>query len=58
MMMGVFPSEESNQSRLRCFFAVEVVNPDGRVNENHLSNLISSRLPDHLSFPRNFLISF
>lgn len=44
--------------RLWRFSAVEVVDPDGRVHEDHLSDLISSRLPDHLSFPRYFLISF
>src|SRR5665811_44811 len=36
-----------------CFSAVEVIDPDGRIHQDHLSVRISSRLPDHFSLPRN-----
>lgn len=43
--------------RLRRHRAIEVVDPDARINQNQSSVLIASRSPSQRSLPRNFRIS-
>src|SRR5438105_1526132 len=45
------------QDSLGSWLASKVVDPDTRVDKNHLSRLIASRSPSHVILPRSFRIS-